>query len=145
MRKKYSQILEQEAQNFVSLKKFILMNANLLVMKKGNLPFLSSRKTSRENYRLSFRETYILALSLIGILWIYYVFILNLNATKGYNVRSLEIERKNYVFEENLLNIKIAESESLATLSRSPLVETMEQIENPHYLVLKESLFTYQK
>ena len=121
------------------------MNANLLVMKKGNIPFFSSRKTTRENYRLSFRETYILALGLIGILGIYYVFILNVNATKSYSVHTLEKARKNYVFEENLLNIKIAEAESLSTLSASPLVGTMEQIENPRHLVLKESLFTYQK
>ncbi len=121
------------------------MNANLLVMKKGNIPFLSSRKTTRENYRLSFRETYILALGLIGILGIYYVFVLNVNATKGYNVRTLEIARKNYVTQENLLNIKIAEAESLSNLSNSPLVNTMEQIDTPRYLVLKESLFTYQK
>lgn len=44
------------------------MNANVLVMKKGNFPFFSSRKTSRENFRLSFTETYVLALGLIGVL-----------------------------------------------------------------------------
>ncbi len=121
------------------------MNANLLVMKKGNLPFFSLRKTSRENYRLSLRETYILALGLIGILGIYYVFVLNVNATKGYNVRTLEIARKNYVFEENLLNIKIAEAESLTNLTNSPFVGGMEQVENPRYLVLKEPLYTYKK
>ena len=121
------------------------MNANLLVMKKGNLPFFSLRKTSRENYRLSFRETYILALGLIGILGIYYVFILNVNATKGYNVRTLEIARKNAIFEENLFNIKIAEAESLTNLSNSKFVASMEQIDSPKYIVLKESFFTYQK
>jgi hypothetical protein len=121
------------------------MNANLLVMKKGNIPFFSLRKTTRENYRLSLRETYILALGLIGILGIYYVFVLNVNATKGYNVRTLEIARKNYVFEENLLNIKIAEAESLTNLTNSQFITSMEQVENPRYLVLKEPLYTYKK
>ena len=121
------------------------MNANLLVMKKGNLPFFSLRKTTRENYRLSFRETYILALGLIGVLGIYYVFVLNVNATKGYNLRTLEIARKNAIFEENLLNIKIAEAESLSNLTNASYVKGMEQIETPEYIVLKEGIFTYKK
>jgi hypothetical protein len=121
------------------------MNANVLVMKKGNFPFFSSRKTSRENFRLSFTETYVLALGLIGILGIYYVFVLNVNATKGYNVRNLELERKNLTFEQNLVNIRIAEAESLATISETPSIEKMEVIDSPKYLVLKDSLLTLKK
>ena len=121
------------------------MNANLLVMKTGNIPFFSSRKTTRENYRLSLRETSILSIGLIGLLGIYYVFILNVNATKGYNLRTVEIARKNYQFEESLLNIRIAEAQSLTTLANSSFASGMEQIENPRYLVLKDSLYTYQK
>lgn len=121
------------------------MNANLLVMKKGNVPFFSSRKTSRENFRLSFTETYVLALGLIGILGIYYVFMLNVNATKGYNVRNLEIERKNLSFEQNLLNIRIAEAESLSTISSNPSIERMQSIEAPKYLVMKDSFLTMKK
>ena len=121
------------------------MNANFLVMKTGNIPFFSLRKTTRENYRLTLREAYILSLGLIGLLGIYYVFTLNTNATKGYNLRTIEIARKNYVFEESLLNIRIAEAQSLATLSNSSFAATMEQVENPRYLVLKDSLYTYKK
>ena len=121
------------------------MNANLLVMKKGHIPFFSTRKTSRENFRLSFTETYVLALGLIGILGIYYVFMLNVNATKGYNVRNLELERRNLTFEQNLLNIRIAETESLSTISENPSVEKMTPIDSPKYLVLKDSLLTLRK
>ena len=121
------------------------MNANVLVMKKGNFPFFSTRKTSRENFRLSFTETYVLALGLIGILGIYYVFMLNVNATKGYEVRKLELERTNLAFEYNLVNIKIAEAESLSTISESPSIGKMETIDSPRYLVLKNSLLTLKK
>ncbi len=121
------------------------MNANVLVMKKGNFPFFSSRKTSRENFRLSFTETYVLALGLIGILGIYYVFMLNVNATKGYNVRNLEIERKNLVFEQNLVNIKIAEAESLSSISENPSIGKMDLIDTPRYLVMKDSFLTLKK
>lgn len=114
-------------------------------MKKGNFPFFSLRKTSRENFRLSFTETYVLALGLIGILGIYYVFMLNVNATKGYEVRNLEIERKNLTFEQNLINIRIAEAESLSTISENTSVEKMETIDSPKYLVLKDSFLTLKK
>lgn len=121
------------------------MNANLLVMKTGNIPFFTGRKTSRENYLLSIREAYILSLGLIGLLGIYYVFVLNVNATKGYNLRTIEIARKNYQFEESLLNIRIAEAQSLTTLANSPYASGMQQIENPKYLVLTDSLYAYKK
>jgi hypothetical protein len=121
------------------------MNANLLVMKKGNFPFFSTRKTSRENFRLSFTETYVLALGLIAILGIYYVFMLNVNATKGYEVRNLELTRKNLVFEQNLVNIRIAEAESLSTISDNPSVQKMNVIDSPKYLVLKDSFLTLKK
>jgi hypothetical protein len=121
------------------------MNANLLVMKKGNIPFFSERKTTRENFKLSLRETYILAMGLIGVLGIYYVFVLNANATKGYSIRTLEIARKQYNFEENLLGIKIAEAEALSTVTNSSLVRTMEDIDSPRYIILQDSLYTYKK
>jgi hypothetical protein len=121
------------------------MNANLLVMKKGNIPFFSERKTTRENFKLSLRETYIIAMGLIGVLGIYYVFVLNTNATKGYSIRNLEIARKQYNFEESLLGIKIAEAEALSTVTNSSLVNTMEIIENPRYIILQDSLYTYKK
>lgn len=121
------------------------MNANVLVMKKGNFPFFSSRKTTRENYRFSFTETYVIALMVIGFLGVYYVFVLNMNATKGYNVRNLEITRKNLTFEQNLLNIKIAEAESLSTISENKAITPMQAIEAPKYLVTKDQLFTFRK
>ena len=121
------------------------MNANILVMKRGTFPFFSERKTSRENYRFSFTQTYVLALFMIGTLGIYYVWILNINATKGYNIRNLEITRKNLTFEENLINIRIAEAESLDTLTSNSMIEKMESVDSPGYLVLKDSHLTFNK
>lgn len=114
-------------------------------MKKGNIPFFTFRKTTRENFRLSIRETYVLAFLLIAVLGIYYVFILNTNATKWYAVRNLELARKNYLLEESLLNIKIAEAESLTTLAGTSSAENMIQIDAPKYLILKDPLFAYKK
>ncbi len=115
------------------------MNPNIIVMKKWKIPFFSERKTTRENYKMSFTKTYILTISMIWFLWIYYVWTLNLNATKWYQIRNLEIERRNLMFEENLLNMKIAEVQSLSNISEDASINTMESIENPNYLVLKDS------
>ncbi|MDD2487391.1 MAG: hypothetical protein PHS92_03405 [Candidatus Gracilibacteria bacterium] len=112
-------------------------------MKKGKIPFFSERKTTRENYKMSFTKTYILTISMIGFLGIYYVWTLNVNATKGYQIRNLEIERRNLAFEENLLNMKIAEVQSLSNISEDKTINAMETIDNPNYLVLKDVNLAY--
>jgi len=42
------------------------------------------------------------------------------------------------MFEQNLLNMKIAEVESLNSISEENTTNIMESIENPNYLVLKD-------
>lgn len=121
------------------------MNPNIIVMKKSRIPFLSERKTTRENYKLNFTKTYVLTLLMIGFLWIYYVWTLNLNATKWYKVRNLEIERRNVVFEQNLLNMKIAEVQSLENISNEPAILVMEVAENPKYLILNNNNLAFTK
>lgn len=71
-------------------------------------------------------------------MWIYYVWTLNVNATKWYTIRNLEIERRTLIFEQNLLNMKIAEAQSLNNIANDPAILVMENIENPQYLVLKD-------
>jgi hypothetical protein len=121
------------------------MNPNLIVMKKGRIPFFSERKTTRENYKLSFTNTYILALLMIWFLGIYYVWTLNVNATKWYVIRNLEIERRNLIFEDNLLNMKVAEVQSLNNVANDPSIMVMETAENPQYLVLKDMNLAFIK
>ena len=68
------------------------MNANVLVAKKWHISFFSERQAAREHFRLSFTQTYVLAIMMIALLGVYYVWILNQNATKGYNIRTLQTE-----------------------------------------------------
>ena len=114
------------------------MNPNFIVMKKGYFSFLSERKTARENFRLTFTQTYILSILALAFLGIYYVWILNVNATKGYNIRNLELDRRNLTVQKNLLDIKIAEAESLEVITTSPSNKSMEAEEAPKYFVLKD-------
>lgn len=115
------------------------MNPHLIVLKKGHLRFLSERKTTRENFKLWVNSTYILTLLFIWFLWIYYVWTLNVNATKWYNVRTLEIQRNSLKVEKDLLDVKIAELESLSTLMKWDWLANMEKSTNSDFLVVKDN------
>lgn len=82
---------------------------------------------------------------MIGFLWIYYVWTLNVNATKWYTIRNLEIEYRNLKFEENLLSMKIAEVQSLNNISSDESTQVMESTDNPQYLVLKDMNMVFIK
>ena len=101
------------------------MNANVLVAKKWHLSFFSERRVARENFRLSFTQAYVLAIILIACLGIYYIWILNQNATKGYQIRELQ-----------------AEGKSIDAISNAPIVQAMQNVETPSFLVMKEPQFT---
>lgn len=114
------------------------MNPNLIVLKTGHFKFLSQRKTIRENFKLWVNTTYILALLFIWFLWIYYVWTLNINATKWYNIRNLELLKNNLTVEKELLEVKISELESLSSLTKWEWIKNMEKIDNAEYIVVKD-------
>ncbi|MBW7954983.1 hypothetical protein H3C61_04180 [Candidatus Gracilibacteria bacterium] len=115
------------------------MNPNLIVIKSPRFSFFSERKTTRENFKLGVNTTFILSVFFIGILGIYYVWILNVNATKGYNIRTLELKKNNLVVENELLEVKILELESLASLTKWEGIKNMEKLNGGEYLVVKDS------
>ena len=111
-----------------------LVNPN---MKKGYSPF-SERKTIRDQFKIWMTSTYILILIFIGIMWVYYVWTLNINATKWYNIRLLEVEKKNLTIEKELLDVRIAELESLSYLLKWKILKSMEQVNTPKYLTIEK-------
>ena len=118
------------------------MNANILVAKKWHIPFFSERKVAREHFKLSFVQTYILAIVFIACLGIYYVWLLNQNATKGYTIRTLQVENRELAFKQNLIDVRIAEAKSIDVVMSSDVVSRMQDATAPGYLVLKDSQFT---
>lgn len=118
------------------------MNANVLVAKKWHLSFFSERKVARENFRLSFTQAYVLAIALIACLGIYYIWILNQNATKGYQIRDLQGQYRELTFQENLLDIRIAEWKSIDAIMSAPIIASMQAVESPSFLVMQEPQFT---
>lgn len=109
-----------------------------VVLKDFSNSFFSKRKKEKETFEVWMNSTYVIILSVITWLLLYYVWILNVNATKWYNIRQLEIERKNLEIEKQILDVKIAELESLSNILNEKDIENMEKVEEPEYLVIKE-------
>ena len=108
-----------------------------IVLKDFENNFRSKRKKQKEKFNFWVNSTYMIMLALIWIMLIYYVWIINTNATKGYNIRELEKEKINLLIEKELLDVKIAELESLDTI-KDWMIDEMEEVEEPDYLVIKE-------
>lgn len=100
--------------------------------------YSSERKKDKDKLKIWVASTYITLLSLISMLLLYYVWILNVNATKWYNIRELEIEKKNLLMEKELLDVKIAELESLSKILWDEDLQNMNKVEEPEYLVIKD-------
>jgi hypothetical protein len=115
------------------------MNANVLVAKKWHLSFFSERKVARENFRLSFTQAYILAGCLITCLGIYYIWILNQSATRGYQIRELQSLYRELTFQENLLDIRIAEWKSIDAITSAPVMQNMQDVGTPSFIVIKNN------
>lgn len=58
----------------------------------------------------------------------------NLNATKGYKLRTLERARSQLILQQEVLNMQIAKSQSLETLKNDPIVQNMLKPKNPKYI-----------
>lgn len=115
------------------------MNPRILAKSKIN-PFSSERKQQKEYFNFWITSTYIALLSIMVCLLLYYVWILNVNATKWYDIRVLEREKRSLLIEKELLDVKIAELESLSTILNNDNIKYMEKSENPNYLVIKENV-----
>ena len=71
--------------------------------------------------------------SLILLLAMLILFHQNANATRGYQLRTLERERSHLLLDEELLQMKIAEAQALEELESDHLVQAMIQVRNQKY------------
>ena len=72
--------------------------------------------------------------TLIVVLAILILFHHNLNATKGYRLRSLDFARTQLLLEGEVLNMQIAQSQSLDALVNDPQIRAMQQALKPKYV-----------
>lgn len=102
--------------------------------------FFSQRKKQKDKFHFWITSTYVTMLTLFSMLLIYYVWILNANATKWDMIRQLENTKSELLMEKQRLDVRIAELESLDGLLNSDDIENMEDIKDPDYLVIKENV-----
>ena len=107
------------------------------ILKDYKANFHSKRKTRREEISFWIKSTYVFMLSVITFSLIYYVWILNINATQGYSIIQLEKEKRLLLLESELIDVKIAELESLDNILNSNDMENMEKVEDPGFIVIK--------
>ena len=71
--------------------------------------------------------------SLILVLALLILFHQNANATKGYQLRTLERERSRLLLDEEVLKMQIAQSQALKKLENDTFIQSMIVIKNPLY------------
>ncbi len=115
------------------------MNAKII---NNNLKnnFFSERKKEKDKFEFWVASTYITMLSLIAMLLLYYVWSINVNATKGDIIRQLEEQKSELMTESQRLDVKISNLESLSNIDIQGEMGDMEEIENPDYLVIREGV-----
>ena len=78
--------------------------------------------------------------SLIVILALLILFHHNMNATKGYKLRSLEYGRTQLLLEQEVLNMEIAKAQALNTLEQDGQVQAMLKVTKPKYVQVENSI-----
>jgi hypothetical protein len=111
-----------------------------LVVREPQKNFFSQRKKEKEKLNFGYQSTYVALVSIIAFLLIYYVWILNANATQGYTIRQLEKTQNELKVELERLDVKIAELDSLDTITSDEIFDNMVPVEDPDYLVIKEGV-----
>lgn len=123
-------------------KKYFLKNSDKMsqkiVIEDFRRNFHSKRVKEKEKFTFGVNYTFLSLLWIIVMLLLYYIWILNVNATKWYNIISLELEKKNLMMEKERLDVKIAELESLSNIMTDNDLKNMEKIDEKNYLVIKE-------
>lgn len=100
--------------------------------------FYSQRKKDKDKFQVGITSTYIIMLSFISILLLYYVWMHNANATQWEQILQLTNQMKQLEMEKQRLNVRISEVESLDILEKNS--KGMENVEDPDYLVIKDNV-----
>lgn len=116
-----------------------------VVLSEDKTPFVSKRWKEKQSIKFDISFTYVIMIVFILVLFIYYIWIINVNATKWFNIRDLEAEKKSLMMEKEQLDVKIANLESLDNIKEEDM-QNMEKVENPDYLVIKDWVnYAYNK
>ncbi len=113
-----------------------------VILKDYNRNFYSKRKRLKDDIYFWINSTFSILIWVLVILFIYYIWILNTNATQGYNIRTLELQKQNLLLQQELLEVKISNLESIRNIEKnsSDLSNIMEEVEDPNFIVIKNGV-----
>lgn len=114
------------------------MNPRLVMKEHPDVNFSSLRVKEKQKLNFGYQSTYMALIGLIAFLLLYYVWILNANATQGYTIRQLEKTQNELKVELDRLDVKIAELDSLDSIRSDESLKNMLPVEDPNYLVYKD-------
>lgn len=92
--------------------------------------------------RMVSQSTALLLLSIGAIIFVLALLILfheNATATKGYELRGLERERSLLLLEQEVLNMQMAEAQSLEHLQNAEQIRAMVQAVKPRYIPAQQT------
>ena len=87
-----------------------------------------------------FSKTYAGILGIIACLLLYYVWVLNANATQWYTIQQLRQTQTDLQVQLDRLNIRIAEISSIEAISNEDIMKDMIEVGTPEYLVIRENV-----
>ena len=108
-------------------------------MHRPQKSFLSSRRKEKQQLESGYQSTYVILMSIIAILLVYYVWIINANATQSYEIRNLENIGKELQNDLNRLESTISELDSSSNIGNSNISKEMESAKVTSYLVIQEN------
>ena len=98
----------------------------------------SNRQLEKAKLYFGINMTYSLLIFCIGLLGIYYVWSVNSLSTVAYGIADLKAQNTNLMLEIELLDVKIAELDSVSEIENTEDASLMETVDEPDYLVIKE-------
>ena len=116
------------------------MNPRIIHSEYEKGTFFSHRKREKESFQMWFSKTYAGILGIIACLLLYYVWVLNANATQWYTIQQLRQTQTDLQVQLDRLNIRIAEISSIEAISNEDIMKDMMEVGTPEYLVIRENV-----
>lgn len=106
---------------------------------KHTKEFISNRTKNKQEVTKWINSTFIILVSLIIFLFIYYLWTLNTNATIGYSIRDLDVQISQLQSQKEIIETKIDKIKSLDNISKDKESTTdMEEIKDSISLIIKD-------
>lgn len=104
---------------------------------KTKRKFSSNRQEEKKVISTSINKIYATVVILIIGSLAYYISSLNQNATKWYIIKTLEIQKKELQLNQEILKVRLAETQSLNYLLSSTAFKEMEKSGSYDYIVIE--------